>query len=106
MYGQPIQFNISYLNESNYAVRDGTVSKLYTGGNGAGGNYVKLDHGGGVETGYFHTKSNLQVGDFVKAGQTIGISDGSGIITAPHLHFTLKVGGTLIDPMSYLNFGP
>ena len=44
--------------------------------------------------------SNLQVGDFVKAGKAIGISDGSGIITAPHLHFTLKVGGTAIDPAS------
>ena len=94
----------SYLGNKNYAIHDGVVSKVYTQGQGSGGNYIKINHGKGIESGYFHTKSDLNVGDIVRRGQIIGVSDGSGIISAPHLHFTLKVGNELVNPMEYLNF--
>jgi murein DD-endopeptidase MepM/ murein hydrolase activator NlpD len=60
----------------------------------------------GVESGYFHTKSSLLKGTKVLSGLIIGISDGSGAITAPHLHFTLLINGNLVNPITNLNFRP
>ncbi len=72
------------LNANVYSVADGVVSKVYNQGLGNGGNYIKIKHSNGFESGYFHTKSNLSVGSPVSKGFKIGFSDGSGRITGPH----------------------
>jgi len=67
------------------------------------GNYVKVRHEDGKESSYSHTDSSLKVGETVKEGQKLGITDLSGKSTGPHLHFVLRdKNGRRIDPTSYL----
>ena len=66
-------------------------------------NYVKLDHGGGLTTSYFHMKKNsvaVSVGQVLKAGQQIGSAGSSGYSTAPHLHFQSEINGVVFEPFA------
>jgi hypothetical protein len=77
----------------------GVVS--YIGYDGASGNLVKIDHPGGVETGYAHLsrfEPGLKVGDRVKRLQNIGYVGSTGRSTGPHLHFSAKKDGKFFDP--------
>lgn len=64
-------------------------NKKSTWAPGRTGNGMKLSTADGMGQGYNHVKpvSGLEVGDKVKAGETIGYNDRSGNQTAPHLHF-------------------
>jgi len=69
------------------------------------GNTTYIDHGWGVYTGYCHqSEIRVQVGDFVEAGQGIGIVGNSGRSTGAHLHWELWVGGVRVDPLEWLSF--
>lgn len=71
--------------------------------NYAEGNYVCIDHGGGVVTLYMHNSSlAVSVGESVSAGQTIAYAGSTGISTGPHCHFGVRVNGTYVDPLTYL----
>ncbi|MDO5155988.1 MAG: peptidoglycan DD-metalloendopeptidase family protein [Eubacteriales bacterium] len=71
--------------------------------NYAEGNYVCIDHGGGVVTVYMHNSQlNVSVGEHVSAGQTIALAGSTGISTGPHCHFGVRVDGNYVDPMGYL----
>ena len=71
--------------------------------NYAEGNYVCIDHGGGVVTVYMHNSSLLvSVGETVSAGQQIAAAGSTGISTGPHCHFGVRVDGTYVDPLGYL----
>lgn len=71
--------------------------------NYAEGNYVAIDHGGGVVTLYMHNSSlAVAVGQSVTAGQTIAYAGSTGISTGPHCHFGVRVNGGYVDPLSYL----
>lgn len=85
-YGSPI-----------YAVADGTVT--YAGRHGGHGNYVRIEHAGGLGTGYGHM-SRIAVSDgaHVRAGQVIGYVGSTGLSTGPHLHFEAYRDGHTIDP--------
>ncbi len=79
----------------------GTVS--FIGPAGPSGNLVKIDHPGGMETGYAHLSrfaEGLRVGDKVKRMQVVGYVGSTGRSTGPHLHFTAKKDGKYIDPVS------
>ncbi len=81
-----------------YAVRDGVV---YTAqASTAYGNYIVIDHGGGIATLYAHCDSLSVVKNAkVKQGQVIGLVGQTGYATGPHLHFEVRVNGTTVDPM-------
>ncbi len=67
------------------------------------GNYIIVDHGNGFSTLYAHLQSsNVSVGDFVGAGQTIGWVGLTGRTFGYHLHFETRVNGSTVDPAGYL----
>lgn len=71
--------------------------------NYAEGNYICIDHGGGVVTVYMHNSALLvSVGETVVAGQQIAQAGSTGYSTGPHLHFGVRVDGTYVDPLAYL----
>ena len=71
----------------------------------SGGNYVVVDHGNGVQTRYLHcSKLLVSVGDTVKQGQVIAKVGSTGISTGPHLHFSLVLNGTYVDPLKYISY--
>jgi murein DD-endopeptidase MepM/ murein hydrolase activator NlpD len=81
------------------AVSDGLVD--YAGWHGGHGKYVRLEHGGGLGSGYAHM-SDIAVshGTRVRAGQVIGYVGSTGLSTGPHLHFEVYRGGRKINPLS------
>ncbi len=77
---------------------------VYTGLLDVRGNTTVISHGWGVYTGYWHqSRIDVQVGDRVETGQTIGYMGATGRVTGPHLHFDLIVGSVEVDPEDWLN---
>ena len=70
---------------------------------GGYGNYTCIDHGGGLSTCYAHQESfAVSAGQSVEQGQVIGYSDCTGYCFGPHVHFEVRIGGEVTDPMGYL----
>ena len=66
------------------------------------GNYVIVNHGGGVMTAYAHmSRRSVSVGDKVSAGQQLGCVGSTGWSTGNHLHFEVIVNGSFTNPMGY-----
>jgi murein DD-endopeptidase MepM/ murein hydrolase activator NlpD len=66
------------------------------------GNTVGLDHGQGVLSIFLHlSRIDVQEGQFVQAGQTIGRVGSTGASTGPHLHWGLYVDGQAVDPVPW-----
>jgi len=69
------------------------------------GNYVLIDHGGGIATLYSHMSSNaVSVGETVTAGQTVGWVGLTGNTFGYHLHFEVRENGATVNPRNYLAF--
>jgi murein DD-endopeptidase MepM/ murein hydrolase activator NlpD len=82
------------------AANSGTV--ITSTMNGAYGNYVVIDHGGGRTTLYAHMSSrSVSVGQTVSKGQQIGLVGSTGYATAHPLPFAPRINGSLVNPMSY-----
>lgn len=70
------------------------------------GNMIIIDHGGGLDTRYFHLSSfAVGVGSHVSQGQMIGRVGSTGRSTGAHLHFEVRVNGAAIDPLYALQNG-
>jgi murein DD-endopeptidase MepM/ murein hydrolase activator NlpD len=89
-YGTPI-----------HAAASGTV--IFSGWMSGYGNFVIIDHGGGMATAYGH-QSSIAVGggQTVSQGQVIGYVGCTGHCFGPHLHFEVRINGSPVDPLGYL----
>jgi murein DD-endopeptidase MepM/ murein hydrolase activator NlpD len=83
-----------------YAVAAGRV--VAAGPNDGYGNQVVVDHGG-VQSAYNHLSVIVvPAGAQVRAGQLVGRVGSTGMSTAPHLHFEIRLGGRPVDPVPFL----
>jgi len=84
------------------AATGGTV--IYSGYLGSYGNWVLIDHGNGVQTGYAHNSEILvSYGQQVPAGQTISLVGTTGASSGCHSHFETRVDGARIDPEPFMS---
>ena len=97
------------------AAESGTVISVYTGcthnygktkscGCGGGyGNYIMINHGGGLVTLYGHcTSINVSTGSKVSRGDLIATVGTTGASTGYHLHFGVLLNGTYVNPAPYI----
>ncbi|NYD68289.1 M23 family metallopeptidase [Agromyces atrinae] len=85
-----------------FAATGGTVVEARSFG--TYGNWVLIDHGAGVSTGYAHILDGgtlVSVGDRVAAGQTIAVVGNTGASTGCHLHLELRLDGIAIDALPF-----
>ncbi len=83
-----------------HAPADGTI--VYAGRAGGYGNFIKLAHGGGIETHYGHlSRFAARAGQHVARGQVIAYSGNSGLSTGPHLHWEVLRGGIAVNPRGF-----
>jgi murein DD-endopeptidase MepM/ murein hydrolase activator NlpD len=66
------------------------------------GNCVLIDHGLGLATLYGHlSQIDVEVGDEVRKGDSIGLSGATGLAGGDHLHFAVQISGTYVDPLEW-----
>ncbi|NNC71772.1 MAG: M23 family metallopeptidase, partial [Sphingomonadaceae bacterium] len=81
------------------AAASGVVN--YSGRNGGYGNYVRINHGNGMQTAYAHmSRIAASNGTRVSQGQVIGYVGSTGMSTGPHLHYELLRNGSKVNPRS------
>ena len=67
------------------------------------GNTVMIDHGLALFSLFAHlSEIQVKVGDTVSAGDVIGKVGATGRVTGPHLHWSVRLNGTRVDPLSLL----
>lgn len=100
-----------------YASQSGTVisvtnycthnyGKNYSCGCGGGyGNYIIIDHGGGISTVYAHCQAiYVSQGQHVNKGDTIAAVGTTGWSTGYHLHFEVRENGVAVNPFNYVSY--
>lgn len=86
------------------AASAGTVE--YVGWFGGYGNYVRINHGGGVQTAYGHIVNGgfrVSPGQQVSAGQLIALVGSTGASTGCHSHVEVHINGATTDPVPFMS---
>ena len=86
-----------------FAATGGVV--VETGPNGSYGNWILIEHGSGVSTGYAHLIDGgiaVSAGDTVAAGQLIGAVGSTGASTGCHLHFEVRLDNVAVDAVPFM----
>ncbi|WP_240676154.1 M23 family metallopeptidase [Botryobacter ruber] len=100
-YGTDIDLDTG---DSIYAAFDGVV-RINKWDGGGYGNYIVVRHYNGLETLYGHmSKAIAQPGQFVKAGELLGLGGSTGRSTGPHLHYEVRFMGNPLDPELIYDF--
>lgn len=86
------------------AVADGVVTGAgYLSGESGYGQITLVRHSNGAVSAYAHQSRMLvRAGDRVRAGELIGYVGSTGNVTGPHLHLEIRIGGSQVNPASYL----
>jgi murein DD-endopeptidase MepM/ murein hydrolase activator NlpD len=87
-----------------FAAADGTVDAVIANYSGYG-NWIRIQHGGGVSTSYAHIRPNgflVLNGSVVKAGQIIAYAGNTGNSFGCHLHFEVYLNGVTTNPTPFL----
>ncbi|HME09922.1 MAG TPA: M23 family metallopeptidase [Bryobacteraceae bacterium] len=84
-----------------HAAADGIVTEAeWSSGYGK---LVVVDHGNGMETYYAHLSQwSVVPGQEIRRGEIVGLSGATGRVTAPHLHYEVRIGGAPVNPYPYL----
>jgi len=89
-------------NDKVYSMMPGEIIK--TGKNKRLGNFIEIEHGN-FSVVYGHLRSiNVKKGEFVEAGESVGISGNTGRSTGEHLHLSMKYRKKQIDPYPILEY--
>lgn len=68
------------------------------------GKLVVISHGNGIESWYAHlSKFDVMAGQEIRQGEILGRVGSTGRVTAPHLHYEVRVGGAPVNPYRFLN---
>jgi len=68
------------------------------------GNTLIIDHGLGLYSYFAHLSAfDSGEGDKVKKGEIVGKVGATGRVTGPHLHWTVRLVGTRVDPLSIMS---
>ncbi|MBQ7578375.1 MAG: peptidoglycan DD-metalloendopeptidase family protein [Synergistaceae bacterium] len=98
------------LNTPIKAARTGVVAR--TGNNSTPGfrgygNFVLMDHGGGVKTLYAHCNAvAVREGQRITVGQVVGYVGRTGRASTEHLHFEVRINDKPVNPLPYLATHP
>lgn len=86
-------------------VRAAAAGVVVSGGWESGyGQVVRVRHADGTQTVYAHMSAVLvDGGDRVRAGALVGREGNTGRSTGPHLHFEVRVNGTPVNPLTWLD---
>jgi hypothetical protein len=90
------------MGEPIHATAEGVV--VNTGLSPSYGNFVEVEHAGGVSSFYGHMSrtAGFAVGDKVASGEVIGFVGSTGHSTGPHLHFEIRKDGDHFDPQNFM----
>ncbi len=89
------------------SIADGVVTLIGDPSNTLGV-HLEIEHvvnGQTITSVYAHLQAGsipFAAGDRVRGGDQIGLVGSTGVTTAPHLHFELRIGGTAIDPVPWM----
>jgi murein DD-endopeptidase MepM/ murein hydrolase activator NlpD len=68
------------------------------------GHTLILDHGRGLYSSFGHMSAfSAREGDAVAAGDVVGTVGATGLVTGPHLHWSVRLAGTRVDPLSLVD---
>ncbi|MGC8651264.1 MAG: M23 family metallopeptidase [Minisyncoccia bacterium] len=85
-----------------YAINDGVVK--FAQSLTDYGKTIIIDHGLGIYSLYLHlSEFKVKKGDKVAKGEIIGLTGNSGYSLGPHLHLSIKVNGTSVDPLKFID---
>ncbi len=83
------------------ATESGTV--ILATYNSSLGNYITIDHGGGMTTTYGHNSAfAVSAGTVVTKGQVIAYAGDTGFSFGSHCHLAVRINGVNVDPLPYL----
>ena len=114
VYGWSAQYGSSFhkavdigasCGQNIYAASNGTVVYAAGGWNGGYGNFIVLDHGNGVQTAYAHIEDDgilVSAGQQIVVGQNIARAGTTGKSTGCHLHYEVRLDGTITDPVPFM----
>lgn len=103
--GSRLHGGLDFANGCGTAIFAASAGRVdFRGYNGGFGNFVRIQHGGGVATGYAHmSRFAVGHGQNVSAGQVIGYAGNTGNSLGCHLHFEVYVNGGRTNPYTFLS---